>query len=104
MQVIARKPLRPNDVERVEKDRDSQGVNAFKDREEGRIAQFSSPNVRAEIDAGQPSSVTARSTSPTAASGFCRGRVARPTKRSGWARVASAIASLTSLASRTAGV
>src|SRR5207249_11593796 len=51
MQVIARKPLRPNDVERVEKDRHSQGVNALKDRQEGRIAQLFSPNVRAEIDA-----------------------------------------------------
>src|SRR5438132_13809867 len=51
MQVLARKPLRPNDVKRVEKDRDSQGVNEFKDREEGRIAQLFSRNVRAEIDA-----------------------------------------------------
>src|SRR5438093_13420153 len=50
MQVVARKPLRADDVERVEKDRDSQGVNAFKDREEGRIAQLFSPNIHAEID------------------------------------------------------
>src|SRR4030095_11021132 len=51
MQVVVCKPLGANNIERVEKDRYSQGVNTLKDREKRTVGQLFSPNIRAEIDA-----------------------------------------------------
>ena len=51
MQIVTRQPLTPDNIEWMEKDRNSQGVNALKDRQEWGIAELFSPHVRAEINA-----------------------------------------------------
>src|SRR5262245_37555736 len=50
MQIIARQPLRPDDIERMEKDRDSQCVNPLEDRKEQWVGQLFASHVRAKID------------------------------------------------------
>src|SRR5262245_14070510 len=50
VQVVTCQPLRPNNIERVEKDRDCQRVNTFEDRQKRKIGQLFSPNVGAKID------------------------------------------------------
>src|SRR5215469_2094071 len=51
MQIVARQALSTDNIERMEKDWNSQGVNPLEDREERRVGQLLPADVRAEIDA-----------------------------------------------------
>ena len=48
--MVVCEPLNPDDIQRMEEDRDFQGVNSLEDREERRIGQLSPSNVCAKVD------------------------------------------------------
>src|SRR5262245_19102312 len=50
MQIVAREPRRPDDIERMQKDGDFQSMNPLEDGKEQWVGQLFTPHVRAKIN------------------------------------------------------